>query len=248
MSKSMAQILTNKQKERIKQLLYMADNTEDALTLTGFEGFMFGLAITPDVILPSEWMPLVFGEEMVTFNSEDQASLHMKNLIEVYNAYTRAFHKGTLVFPFNMEKLSSKMLDDIQDWSYGLLEALRMRPDIWYIDREENYEDMSEYIKDIILSFCIVYGVVYPEEGRELFEYENGKHLNDQDKAMAILLASLPLAVEILQAHGAQLEKERQQNVVGGHIDLKHGKTKIGCNDLCPCGSGKKFKKCCGMN
>ncbi|MBU4294241.1 MAG: SEC-C domain-containing protein [Actinobacteria bacterium] len=21
---------------------------------------------------------------------------------------------------------------------------------------------------------------------------------------------------------------------------------KVGCNDLCPCGSGKKYKKCCG--
>jgi len=23
---------------------------------------------------------------------------------------------------------------------------------------------------------------------------------------------------------------------------------KIGRNDLCPCGSGKKYKKCCGRN
>jgi uncharacterized protein YecA (UPF0149 family) len=23
--------------------------------------------------------------------------------------------------------------------------------------------------------------------------------------------------------------------------------TKVGRNDLCPCGSGKKFKKCCGI-
>jgi preprotein translocase subunit SecA len=23
---------------------------------------------------------------------------------------------------------------------------------------------------------------------------------------------------------------------------------KVGRNDLCPCGSGKKYKKCCGVN
>jgi len=23
---------------------------------------------------------------------------------------------------------------------------------------------------------------------------------------------------------------------------------KVGRNDLCPCGSGKKYKKCCGAN
>jgi uncharacterized protein YecA (UPF0149 family) len=28
-------------------------------------------------------------------------------------------------------------------------------------------------------------------------------------------------------------------------IDLSH---KIGRNDPCPCGSGKKYKKCCGAN
>ncbi|MEG0321164.1 MAG: SEC-C metal-binding domain-containing protein [Oscillospiraceae bacterium] len=28
--------------------------------------------------------------------------------------------------------------------------------------------------------------------------------------------------------------------------DKKAGKP--GRNDLCPCGSGKKYKKCCGMN
>ena len=24
--------------------------------------------------------------------------------------------------------------------------------------------------------------------------------------------------------------------------------TKVGRNDMCPCGSGKKYKKCCGRN
>lgn len=248
MSKTSTQILTNHQKQRIQQVLDLADNKEDALTLTEFEGFLFGLAITPDVILPSEWMPVVFGEEMVTFDSEEQANILMQELMRAYNAYTRAFHEGTLTFPFDMEKLSSTMLDDIQDWSYGLLEALRMRPEIWYIDSEENYEDMPEYVKDVILSFCIVHGVVYPEEGRELFEKEHGKHLNDLAESMAILLGSLPLAVETLQAHGSQLEKERHQNVTSEHINLNSSKTKIGRNDSCPCGSGKKYKKCCGMN
>ena len=27
-----------------------------------------------------------------------------------------------------------------------------------------------------------------------------------------------------------------------------HKKEKIGRNDPCPCGSGKKYKKCCGRN
>ena len=28
---------------------------------------------------------------------------------------------------------------------------------------------------------------------------------------------------------------------------FKRGEAKIGRNDPCPCGSGKKYKKCCGI-
>ena len=27
-----------------------------------------------------------------------------------------------------------------------------------------------------------------------------------------------------------------------------YGMKKVGRNELCPCGSGKKYKKCCGSN
>jgi SEC-C motif-containing protein len=31
-----------------------------------------------------------------------------------------------------------------------------------------------------------------------------------------------------------------------GQVDLRAPKTSVGRNDPCPCGSGKKYKKCCG--
>lgn len=33
-----------------------------------------------------------------------------------------------------------------------------------------------------------------------------------------------------------------------GHEPLKRATPKVGRNEPCPCGSGKKFKKCCGSN
>ncbi len=248
MTKNKTQILTKHQKDQLTQLLELADNKEEALTLKELEGFLFGLAITPDVILPSEWMPVVFGEKMLTFESDEQANLLMQDLMEVYNAHTRAFHKRTLRFPFDMEKLSGDMIDDIQDWSYGLLEALRLRPEVWYFDSDEDYGKAAEDVKDIILSYCIVLGVVYPEEGRELFENKKGKPIKDEAESTAILFRVLPSAVETLQSHGARMEEERQRNMTGGIIDMNPEKIKIGRNEPCPCGSGKKYKKCCGMN
>jgi preprotein translocase subunit SecA len=45
-------------------------------------------------------------------------------------------------------------------------------------------------------------------------------------------------------------------NMSGGDLDNASVKAKpvvnkdkkVGRNDLCPCGSGKKYKKCCGQN
>lgn len=37
-----------------------------------------------------------------------------------------------------------------------------------------------------------------------------------------------------------------QARLETGDLDrVSSGHTKVGCNDPCPCGSGKSFKKCC---
>ncbi|GHV52331.1 hypothetical protein FACS1894206_00910 [Deltaproteobacteria bacterium] len=36
------------------------------------------------------------------------------------------------------------------------------------------------------------------------------------------------------------------EGLVEGHTTYHRDSPKIGRNDLCPCGSGKKYKKCCG--
>jgi len=56
--------------------------------------------------------------------------------------------------------------------------------------------------------------------------------------------------------HKVHHEKARFQRVEGAwyYVDgdfvspetVKHASPKVGRNDPCPCGSGKKFKKCCG--
>jgi uncharacterized protein YecA (UPF0149 family) len=38
----------------------------------------------------------------------------------------------------------------------------------------------------------------------------------------------------------------RMISEVGEHSSHADGKFKVGRNDPCPCGSGKKYKRCCG--
>jgi preprotein translocase subunit SecA len=59
---------------------------------------------------------------------------------------------------------------------------------------------------------------------------------------------------EIEEAFQRRKRRELDQARMAGSGDLQtvqqvvRGAAKIGRNDPCPCGSGKKYKKCCGAN
>jgi preprotein translocase subunit SecA len=63
------------------------------------------------------------------------------------------------------------------------------------------------------------------------------------------VIGELKLQYQAIKEAGRRsLEQERQEK--GGKHNLlplpKVGEKKTGRNDPCPCGSGKKYKKCCG--
>ena len=47
-------------------------------------------------------------------------------------------------------------------------------------------------------------------------------------------------------AEAAAMEKEAQSEVEAGQQPIQRTGPKVGRNDACPCGSGKKYKQCCG--
>ena len=49
-----------------------------------------------------------------------------------------------------------------------------------------------------------------------------------------------------MKAHEAELRAEANGGTVAKVETVVHEGPKIGRNDPCPCGSGKKYKKCCG--
>jgi yecA family protein len=58
-------MFTAQKKKSFKQLLALAVNKDEVLSLDGLHGFLYGLAIIPEAVMPSEWFPGIFGEEML---------------------------------------------------------------------------------------------------------------------------------------------------------------------------------------
>ncbi len=239
-------MISSKEKKQLQKILAKAVDQDEVFTFEELLGFLYGLAVTPDMILPSEWLPVVFGEGMIEVDTEKEGQALLSALLGKVNELTGRFQNGMLRFPFDLEYLENPdELLTIQDWTFGFHEALLLRPEIWFTDSDP--DSLSEEQEDLEASLAVILGIVEPDEIEEIFEVP---HFFDEDEEMrmlASLYAMLPLAIETIQHHAYGLEQERLQrhkNRPSGppHINLP---PKIGRNEPCPCGSGKKYKKCC---
>ena len=62
---------TPEEKRNLTKLLSRAIEPEDTLTLDGILGLLYGLAIIPEPIMPSEWFPRIFGVSGAEFEEKD---------------------------------------------------------------------------------------------------------------------------------------------------------------------------------
>ncbi|MBQ6998539.1 MAG: preprotein translocase subunit SecA [Clostridia bacterium] len=87
--------------------------------------------------------------------------------------------------------------------------------------------------------------IEYQDEGYNMYEEMLGNIREDVIKLLFSVrierqpVREEPKAQKITASHGGDGTVEKKPVVKG---------EKIGRNDPCPCGSGKKYKKCCGMN
>lgn len=243
------------QKKTLKKLLSLAPVPEEAFTYDELLGYLFGIAITPDLILPSEWQPHIFGGESPVYDSMKQAQEMQTCLFEVYNAFNAAFHAGTLAFPYDFSNLRPKNFESIGEWVLGFEAALALRPELW---EPEESRLPREMVDDVFSSLMVIQGLTDPEAADEIFGGLTGElskdgfpgldFFGDDDSSAqlyALLVASLPNAVETLQNYAKFIENKRQRNLAGKSAPIPIRSVKTGRNDPCPCKSGKKYKKCC---
>ena len=114
------------------------------------------------------------------------------------------------------------------------------------IEALDMFEEMEAAIQDQIASLMYHVSIVMPEQQAAA---EEQKPASEQDKAKM---------EETIKKQKSQLE-DHLQNAQASHGDevsaaeahkkpVTNDGKKVGRNDPCPCGSGKKYKNCCGKN
>jgi uncharacterized protein len=204
------------------------------------QGFLFAVACSPDPIAPSEWMPIVFGDHDIEYESLDEAQRVIGELTSVYNDINAGVASEAAVLPSDCVIFEDGLanLEDhapVSQWSRGFVCGHQWLEESWdpYII-DELADDYAALW--MTLSFFASSGLA-----REFCEEARHPSLPE----MASMLAeAFPQAV----GDYAQLGLWIRQAIAEAehHEPETRDGPKIGRNDACPCGSGRKYKKCCG--
>lgn len=208
-------------RSRLMELLDAKSEAHNTMRCDEVQGFMMALLSGPDALNPTNWLPEILGEESL-FDAKERTEI--ERLVMAMAADMRM-------------KLNEKILPDLwfyedeagnpdfYTWCNAYLYALDIVPTDWFeaVDQEE-FEDLFYPIMAL--------GGIYDDE-------ENGEvilHLNE--KELTQLESDLPhVLLDIYWYWQAIINKPQTVRREG---------EKVGRNDPCQCGSGKKYKACCG--
>jgi len=185
-------------------------------------GFLTAILCSPTPLLPSDWLDILIGddsEEGVTFESEEQLHVVMNILIELMNSISKSLAGDLFVPLFKPDGTAIAEPDEAQTWCRGFVFGLQ----VW---DDRLFRLPAAY--DIVVPFLLIAheDFIY-DENPELREYAD-KVEQIKKQAVAALADCVYDLADFCQS---------------SEYKTSH---KIGRNDECPCGSGKKYKKCCG--
>jgi uncharacterized protein len=200
------------------------------MNIEQLDGFFAALIAGPEVVMPSEYYREVFGGEMsdaCEFRSIDQANEILGLMMRHWNTIAGMLFKGEVYVPLLLEDEDG--IAHGNDWARGFMRGMHMRHDGW-----------AELVNDDEHGGCLIPMMMLCHEHDEDPEMRP-EPISPEKREEAIV----HMAAGLLQAH--QYFRERRQAGASARTS-KHRRTapKVGRNEMCPCGSGKKYKRCCG--
>jgi len=211
------------------------------------QGFLFAIACSPETIAPSEWLPMIGNDEDLTFADQNEAQEIFGLVMDLYNEVNTAVLERSNSLPAGcaFDKNISKNFEDdssISQWSRGFAAGHDWLAEVW-----------DEYLFDELDEECGATLMVLSFFGSNQLAnaYYNdmrpGKRKRGDESFENFAVTMRRMFPDALASY-AHIGRSIFEAV------LEHGKgggepavsEKIGRNEPCPCGSGKKYKKCCG--
>jgi len=209
----------------------MSDATpEECMDISALDGFLTSLVIGPGLVPPSVWLKAIWGgENEPVFESSAQAQRVISLIMRRFNGISSTFNEPSQFAPILYEReVEGTRYWSADDWCWGFLEAIRLTPETWQPLVED--EDNRWMLLPIV--------ALGSEDGWELLEADP-----DPDAAAQAALDDLEPAVVAISRYWRG--EWHRQSAVRRQASTRPRSLRVGRNELCPCGSGRKYKRCC---
>ena len=210
--------------QTIEDCLLRYGSDESILCTSELDGFFAALACAPVIIMPFTWMPVIWGSEHLAPEWESEQELEQFNLsiMTHYNGVMTDFQDREFDPLFEESNNPDSELLIVDEWCEGFLKGLKL----WGEMKPQDMKQLESCLYPI-RHFCTT-------EGFEALETMSSTKIQQ-------LQSSIQPKVEALYNHFNKPVKTANTTFI-------HTTAKVGRNEPCPCGSGKKYKKCCGLN
>jgi uncharacterized protein len=201
-----------------------------AMNLEELDGFFAALIAGPEAVMPSTYLPEVFGSETSdtgAFENLDEANEILGLLMRHWNTIAGTLFEDDVYVPLLLEDENG--VTHGNDWARGFVRGMDMCNDGW-----------AELLNDEEHGGCVIPMMALYHEHDEDPEMRPEPISPDKREEIIVhMAAGLVGAYRYFRAH-------REANAALGTAEPRRSTPKVGRNDPCPCGSGKKYKKCCG--
>jgi uncharacterized protein len=197
---------------------------EEPMLLTELDGFLTGLLICPETILAGEWMTVVWGADtdgVPPFEDPLDVQWFEKAVAARRDEIARDLARGKLQPIFEVDERDGEVLWEY--WIDGFAEAMALRPDAW--DALADDPAWAGPLSRLAMLIAVA---------RDESDLDSVEVNAFQDRAAA----ELTDVVERLHVARSAISKAAPISVPAAGL-------RVGRNDPCPCGSGKKHKHCC---
>ena len=201
---------------------------DEPMLLTELDGFLTGVLVCPDLIMPGEWLQNVWGCDeagVAPFDDPADVQWFADAVMARHNEIARDLGRGKPQPIFDVDERNGDVLWEL--WIDGFAEAMALRPDSWAALNDGEDPDATGALSRISTLIAVA---------RNESELDSVQINALQDQAPSDLIDA------VLQLHAARLRK----GGVPSTSPISARPIKVGRNEPCRCGSGKKFKRCCG--
>ncbi len=205
-----------------------------AMSALELDGYLTGVVVTPSLIPPSRWMAGLWGDNAPVFDDGTQVQSVLATVGGLYNALSVRIEQS--LHHLEAEKVcdyrpafqlpeGKPSRDAVITWVRGFWKAMSLAPADWIA-----------LIEDHRTQQLVVPFIGFMETARDA-AFEPAP---DIDERLDQAAADIPRAILLLRKI-AEIRASRPSRPPPLRT------TKTGRNDPCPCGSGNKFKRCCGQ-